>query len=139
MVTAQLAVDRGGFDGPARPDRRPLKPAVSIAIGTVALGAVVALTVGVLESQILAPTAVPVTSVRGLPGDLFTAPRAPKPRIGLRYTAPRPAPRPGPSTPAAAAPAPAPAATAQTAPTAVPTPSHHHPSPSPSPSGGGDD
>src|ERR1700724_835082 len=98
-----------------------------MAIGTVALGAVVALTVGVLESQILAPTAVPVTSVRGLPGDLFTAPRAPKPRIVLRYTAPRPAPPP------------APAATAQTAPTAVPTPSHHHPSPSPSPSGGGDD
>ena len=135
MVTAQLAVDRGGVDGPARPNRRPLKPAVSIAIGTVALGAVVALTVGVLESQILAPTAVPVTSVRGLPGDLFTAPRAPKPRIVLRYTAPRPAPRPAPSTPVAAAPA----ATAQTAPTAVPTPSHHHPSPSPSPSGGGDD
>jgi hypothetical protein len=137
VVTAQLAVDRDGVDGPARPDRRPLKPAVSIAIGTVALGAVVALAVGALESQILAPAAVPVTSVRGLPGDLFTAPRAPKPRIVLRYTAPQPAPRPAPSAPAAATPA----ATAQTAPTAVPTPTHHHPSPSPSPSpsGGGDD
>lgn len=146
MATAQLAVDMGRVDGPMRSGRRRFKYAVSIAIGTVALGAVVALTVEAFDGQILAPKGVPVTSVGGLPGDLFTAPRASKPRIVVRYTAPR-------SMPAA----PMPAAPAKMAPTAAPTPgpqqhpspspsswpspssSSYSPSPSPSPSWGGDD
>jgi hypothetical protein len=123
VATAQLAVDMGRVDGPMRSGRRRFKHAVSIAIGMVALGAVVALSVEALDGQILAPNGVPVTSVRGLPGDLFTAPRAPNPRIVVRYTAPR-------SMPAA----PVPAAPAKMAPTAAPTPGpQNHPSPSPSP------
>jgi hypothetical protein len=131
VVTAQLAVSRRGVDGAGQPTgRERLKRAVSIAIGTLALGAVAGLLVLIFENHILMPA--PVTSVRAqLPADLFTAPRAPMPRVVVRYTTPR-------STPSTAV-APTPA---KVAPTAAPTPSQqHHPSPSPSPSPtwGGDD
>jgi hypothetical protein len=142
MLTSPVALSRHGFD--ARVDstgRRRFKQAVGIALGTVALGAAVTLIVGLFEHQLQATSGAPGTSARvQLPADLFTAPRAPMPRVVVRYAAPRITT----SAPMGAPPA-APAAPASTAapapPTPAPTPSHHrYPSPSPSPTWpGGDD
>jgi hypothetical protein len=131
VVTAQLAVDELGVDRLAHGDgHRRFKRAVGIAIGTVALGAVIALLVGLFEDHLLAPAAAAAGSARvQLPADLFTAPRAPKPQVVVRYAAPRSA------RPAAVAAAPSTAA-----PAAAPTPSRpSYPSPSPSPTWRGDD
>ncbi|HEV2013180.1 MAG TPA: hypothetical protein VGR77_04775 [Candidatus Dormibacteraeota bacterium] len=146
MLTAPIAVNSRGVEGPAKSGGRRFKRAVGIAIGTMALGAVAALFAGLYEDHPLTPTGVPGASARvQLPGDLFAPPRAPNPRVVVRYTAPRYMP-PAPVA-AAAAPMARPTAAAPmarptaAAPTASPTATehHHHPSPSPSPSGGGDD
>lgn len=134
VLTAPIAVNSRGEEGPARPRGRRFKRAVGIAIGTMALGAVAALFVSAYEDHLWAPTGVPGASALGqLPGDLFAPPHAPNPVVVVRYTAPRYMP----PAPVAAAAAPA------AVPTASPTTSEHHhhpsPSPSPSPSGGGDD
>jgi hypothetical protein len=135
VFTAPIAVNSHGVEGPAKPGGRRFKRAVGIAIGTMALGAVAALFVGAYEDHLLAPTGVPgASALVQLPGDLFAPPRAPNPKVVVRYTAPRYMP---PAPVAAAA-----AAAPMTSPTASPTASGRHhpsPSPSPSPSGGGDD
>ena len=121
MVATTITVNSRGLDGPSRPGGRRFQRAVGIAIGMVALGATAALVVSLFENQALTSGA--ENSARAsLPGDLFAPPAPPKPRIVVRYLAPRPAS-------SAAAPA---------APIASPT-ARPHPSPSPSPSGGGDD
>lgn len=126
MVTAPIAVNERGVEGPSRPSsRRSFKRAAGIAIGTVALAAFAVLLAGAYEDHLLSPPGVPGASAVQLPGDLFTAPRAPMPRVIVRYGAPRSTA----STPAGTSATP----TAQTSPS-----QRHHPSPSPSP-GGGDD
>jgi hypothetical protein len=140
VVATPIAVNARGLEGPAKPGGRHFKRAVGIAIGMVALGASAALFVGLFENQ-------PVTSAGGptaravLPADLFAPPAAPKPRIVVRYMAPRNAPRAAPVATSPAAPvATSPAAPVATSPTARPTPSGRpRPSPSPSPSPRGDD
>ena len=123
MVATPIVVNSRGLEDPARPEGRRLTRAVGIAIGVVALGAFAAIIVGLYENQSLTSAADP--SARApLPADLFAPPHAPKPRIVVRYAAPRSTP------PASAASAPA---------MASPTSSgYHRPSPSPSPRGGDD-
>lgn len=123
MVGTSININSRGLEGPAGPAGRRFKQAVGIAIGMVALGATAALVVGPFENQPL--TSGVANSARApLPGDLFAPPAPPKPRIVVRYMAPRPAS----SAPAAATPMPSPTSSRRP-----------HPSPSPSPSGGGDD
>lgn len=125
MVTAPIAVNSRGIVDAAKPGGRNLKRAAAVAILTLALAALAALVVGTYESQASAPAGVTGASSRVLmPGDLFAAPRAPAPRVVVRYMAPRPAP---------AAPAAQPAEP-KPMPMASPTPGgyRHHPSPSPS-------
>ena len=123
MVATPIEVNSRGLEGPAKPAGRRFKRAVGIAVGMVALGASAALFVGWFEHQPL--TSAAANSARApLPGDLFAPPRAPKPRIVVRYLAPRS----GSSAPAAAAPMASPTSSARP-----------HPSASPSPSPRGDD
>jgi hypothetical protein len=134
VIAAPIAADWGADKRAANDGgHRRFKRAVGVAIGTLTLGAVAALLVAFSEGQLLAPAG--GSSARApLPGDLFAAPRAPMPRVIIRYAAPRSAPL----APVAATAAPKPIPTAT--PSARPTSSgRHHPSPSPSPSGGGDD
>jgi hypothetical protein len=124
-----IAVNSRGLEGLARPaGGRRFKRAVGLAVGMVSLAALAVLFIGRLENR-------PLTSVSGpsaralLPADLFAPPPAPKPRIVVRYMAPR-------NT--AAAPVVAGAKPA-TSPTPSPGPTTRPgPSPSPSPVGGGD-
>jgi hypothetical protein len=123
VVATPIAVNSRGLEGLAKPvGRRRFKRAVGIAIGMVALGASAAVFVGLFEAQPAPSAAGP--SARALPGDLFAPPPAPKPRIVVRYMAPR-------NTQAAPA-------AAGAAATASPTPSAR-PRPSPSPTPRGDD
>jgi hypothetical protein len=123
VVATPIEINLRGLEDPAKPAGRRFKRAVGIAIGMVALGASAALVVGLFEHQPL--TSAAANSARApLPGDLFAPPRAPKPRIVVRYLAPRPAS----SAPAAAAPMASPTSSARP-----------HPSASPSPSPRGDD
>ena len=123
MVATPIEINSRGLEDPAKPAGRRFKRAVGIAIGMLALGASAALFVGWFEHQPL--TSAAANSARApLPGDLFAPPRAPKPRIVVRYLAPRSAP----SAPAAAAPMASPTSSARP-----------HPSASPSPSPRGDD
>ena len=124
MVGTPITINSRGLDAPAKPEgRRRLTRAAGIAIGVVALGAFAGIIVGLYENQSLT-SAASHSDLAPLPGDLFAPPPAPKPRVVVRYLAPRSAP----SVASAAAPI------------ASATPSaHHRPSPSPSPSGGGDD
>jgi hypothetical protein len=131
-VVAPITVNLRGLERSTEQGRsRRFKRAVGVAIGTVALGAVAALLVSSIENQRLTPAG--AASARApLPGDLFAAPRAPMPRVVVRYMAPR-------NTPPAHV-ASSPMAPVATAPATRPTPGGRpHPSPSPSPGGGGDD
>jgi hypothetical protein len=136
VVATPIAVNSRGLEGSARPaGRRGFKRAVGLAVGMVSLAALALLFVGRFEDR-------PLTSVSGpsaraqLPADLFAPPPAPKPRIVVRYMAPRNMP----AAPAAPAAAPAAPAASAAAPAATPTPRpSHRPSPSPSPTPRGDD
>jgi hypothetical protein len=132
VVTAPIAVNSRGLDGPAEQQgRRRFKRAVAVAIGVVALGTSAAFLIGAIETWQVTPAGGAMARAQ-LPGDLFTAPRAPMPRVVVRYMAPRNTP----SAPVAGSPM----APVAPSPTARPTPSGRpHPTPSPSPGGGGDD
>jgi hypothetical protein len=143
VVTAPIAVNSRGIVDAAKPGGRNFKRAAGVAILTVALAALAALLVGTYESQASAPAGLAGASARVLlPGDLFAPPRAPNPRVVVRYMAPRNAPA-APAAAPVAAPAAEPSAP-MAMPSASSTPGGHHrpspsPHPSPSPSWGGDD
>src|SRR3984893_1408893 len=102
------AVTWPGATGAAKfRSRRPVKRALGIAIGILALAALAGLLVGAYEDHPLAPGAsAPVQ----LPADLFAAPRAPMPRVVVRYASPRSTP----ATPAAVTTTPTPVTVAIT-------------------------
>ena len=138
MVATPIAVNSRGLEGLARPaGRRGFKRAVGLAVGMVSLAALAVLFVGRLEDRPLTSASGPSARAQ-LPADLFAPPPAPKPRIVVRYMAPRNVP----AAPVVAGSKPATSPMPGTSPTPATSPSpsaYPRPSPSPSPVGGGDD